>query len=99
MPTLQRAVALVEVDGVAVGVGEHLHLDVARRRDEFLDQHAAVAEGGRGLALRTRQRRAEFALTVDAAHTLAAAARDGLDEHRIANRGRTRGKPLLVLLL
>ena len=30
MAALQRTVALVEMDGVAVTVGEDLHLDVAR---------------------------------------------------------------------
>ncbi len=45
VPPLQRTVALVEMDGVAVAVGEHLHLDVARRADIFFDQHARVAEG------------------------------------------------------
>ena len=53
---LQRAVALVEMDGVAVAVGEHLHLDVARRGDVFLDQHARVAE--RAVRLRAARLRA-----------------------------------------
>ena len=52
MAALQRAVALVEMDGVAVRVGEHLHFDVARRGDIFLDQHAPVAERALRLALR-----------------------------------------------
>ena len=46
MAALQRTVALVEMNGVAVPVGKDLHLDVARRGDVFLDQHALVAEGG-----------------------------------------------------
>ena len=45
MAALQRAIALEQMHGVAVIVGEHLHLDVARPRDIFLDQHAIVAEG------------------------------------------------------
>jgi hypothetical protein len=32
MPPLQRAVALEQVDDVAVGVAEHLHLDVVGAR-------------------------------------------------------------------
>jgi hypothetical protein len=48
---LERAVALEQVDDIAVAVAEHLHLDVARREDIFLDQHAVVAERGRRLAL------------------------------------------------
>ena len=54
---LQRAVALEQVDDVAVAVAEHLHLDVARAGDVFLDQHAVVAEGGRRLALAARRAR------------------------------------------
>ena len=44
------------MDGVAVAVGEHLHLDMARRGDVFLDQHARVAERGLRLALRAFER-------------------------------------------
>ncbi len=54
MAALQGAIALVEMDGVAVAVGENLHLDVARRGDVFLDQHALVAEGRFRLALGPR---------------------------------------------
>ena len=41
---LQRAVALEQVDDIAVAVAEHLHLDMARPLDIFLDQHPVVAE-------------------------------------------------------
>ena len=41
---LQRAIALEQVDDIAVGVAEHLHLDVARARDVFFDQDMIVAE-------------------------------------------------------
>ena len=46
MATLDRAVALAEVDAVAVLVGEHLDLDVARVLDVLLDVDVAVLEGG-----------------------------------------------------
>jgi hypothetical protein len=42
---LHRAVALEQVDAVAVGVAEDLDLDVARLGDVLLDQHVVVAEG------------------------------------------------------
>jgi hypothetical protein len=48
---LERAVALEQVDDIAVRVAEHLHLDMARVEDIFLDQHAIVAEGRCRLAL------------------------------------------------
>jgi hypothetical protein len=47
---LHRAVALVEVDDVALGVGEDLHLDVARVDHRLLEEHGGVAERGLGLA-------------------------------------------------
>ena len=56
MPALHRAVALEEMHDIAVPVGEDLHLDVARRLDVALKQHLVVAEGGKRLALRARQR-------------------------------------------
>ena len=43
--TLDRAVAFVQVNVVAVGVAEHLDFDVARFKHVFLDEHAVVAEG------------------------------------------------------
>ncbi|MNN28293.1 hypothetical protein D3C81_1418570 [compost metagenome] len=48
---LQRAVALVQVDDIAVAVAEDLHLDVTRTGDVALDQDARIAEGGLPLAL------------------------------------------------
>ena len=47
---LQRAVALEEVHDVAAGVGQQLHLDVARAHERLLDVDGAVAERGRRLA-------------------------------------------------
>ena len=49
---LQRAVALEQVHDVAVGVAEHLHLDVAGPVDHLLQQDAGIAEGRLRLALR-----------------------------------------------
>ena len=45
---LQRAVALAEMDDVAVAVGEHLDFDVARLLEIFLDVDGVVAERGLG---------------------------------------------------
>jgi hypothetical protein len=44
---LHGAVALEQVDHRAVGVAEHLHLDVARPLDGLLEEDRAVAEGRR----------------------------------------------------
>src|ERR1700722_15233648 len=45
MPALNGAVALEQVDAVAVRVAEHLDLDVTRLQYVFLDQNLFVAEG------------------------------------------------------
>ena len=47
---------------VAVRVGEHLDLDVPRRGQVLLDQHAVVAEGGLRLASGRGERRLEASL-------------------------------------
>ena len=85
VPPLQRAVALEEMDDVAMRVGEDLDLDMARRQDVFLDQHAGVAEGGLRLALGAVERGVEIGAPLDTPHALAAAARHRLDQHRIAD--------------
>ena len=75
----------MQVDDIAVGVAEDLHLDVARAGDVFLDQHARVAEGGLALALGRGKAVGEVLGAVDLLHALAAAAGDRLDQHRIAD--------------
>jgi hypothetical protein len=47
---LHRAVALVQVDHVALEVGEDLHLDVARFDHGLLDEDGRVAERPLGFA-------------------------------------------------
>ena len=44
MAALHRALALAEMDGIAAAVAQHLDFDVARLDNEFLDEHALVAE-------------------------------------------------------
>ena len=85
MAALQRAVALEEMHDAAVRVAEHLDFDVARGGDEFLDQHAGIAENRLGFALRSLERGREVDVGVDAAHTAPAAAGDRLDQHGIAD--------------
>ena len=53
---LHRAVALAEMDRVALAVGEHLNLDVARILEELLHVDLIVAERGLGLGLRSSTR-------------------------------------------
>ena len=94
--TLQRALALVEVDHAASGA-EHLRLDVARLRDEALEIEACIAEGGAGLGARLGQPPGEFALGLGDADSVSAAARHSLDHDREADaagdRSRLVGEP------
>jgi hypothetical protein len=83
VPALGRAVALEEVDDVAVGVGQHLDLDVPAALDVLLHQDGVVTEGGERLPLGRRDGLAELLGGAHDAHPLAPAAGRGLDEHRI----------------
>ncbi len=74
VPALQRALALAEVDGRAVLIGEHLHLDVPRRSQVALEKESVVAERGRGDPAGRGDTVGEVALTLDHGHPLAATA-------------------------
>ena len=85
MAALDRAVALAEVDDVAVRVREHLHLDVAGILEVALDVDGRVGEVGLALALRAVSKRAlDVVVLANDAEALAAAARRRLDRERPA---------------
>ncbi len=85
VPPLHRAVALEQVDHVALAVGEDLHLDVPRLDDRLLDEHGRVAERGVALAHAGLDRLAQVPGVVDPAHAAATAAGDRLHEQRVAH--------------
>ena len=87
---LDGALALEQVDHVAVGVAEDLHLDVARVRDVALQEHGAVAErGGRLVARGLPTAPCELRWVADQPHAAPAAAERRLDQQREADlRGR-----------
>ena len=87
VPPLDRAVALEEVDHVALAVGEDLHLDVARVDHGLLDEDGRVAEGALGLAHAGLDGLPQVRLLVDPAHAAPAATGDGLDEERVRQLG------------
>ena len=74
---LDRALALAQVDRVAVLVGEDLDLHVARLLDEFLHVDRVVAEARLRLAARALDGALEILLVLHQAHALAAAAGAG----------------------
>ena len=82
---LHRAVALAEVDHVAVRVGEHLHLDVTWVLEVALDVDRRVAEVRPALAARGGKRRLDLAGRAHDLHTAAAAPGRGLDQQRVAD--------------
>jgi hypothetical protein len=77
---LDRAVPLAEVDHVPVGVGEHLHLDVARIDEEALGVHRVVGEVALPLAARRLESAGRVVGPVDELHPLAAASGARLHE-------------------
>ena len=85
MAPLNRAFALAEMDAIALPVGQHLDLDMARLFDILLQKHPVVAEGGAGFAGGGAKALAELRFARDEPHALAAAAGGGLDHHRIAD--------------
>ncbi len=72
---------------IAVRIGQHLHLDMARLLEIFLHIDVGIAE--RRLGFRTGQAEGFLQLFRIAGmlHALAAAAGGGLDQHRIADAG------------
>ena len=85
MAALHRAVALKQVDVIALAVAKHLDLDVARALRILFNQHRAVAKAALGLALAACQGSGKVARRLHNAHALAAAASAGLDQHGVAN--------------
>ena len=62
MAALKRAVALAEVDCLALAVTEHLELDVARVGEIFLHVDGVVAERGARLGRRLAHQAFELVL-------------------------------------
>ena len=91
---LDRAFALAEIDDMAMLVAKHLDLDVARIDNEFLNEHAVVAERGLRLRAGAGETFRHLLARVGDPHALAAAAGRGLDHDRIANLVGDLGRPL-----
>ena len=85
--SLDRAVALEEVDGVTGAVAEDLHLDVAHVRQRLLQEDRVIAEGRLGLAPCRIEGAGEVLGVFDASHAPPAPAGDRLDEEGVADLG------------
>ena len=70
--SLNRAVALVKMIDVAVGISQNLHLDVSRTQDHFLEIALSIAECGLRFAAPFEHFFLEFILRVDRPHATSA---------------------------
>ena len=85
VPALDRAFPLVQIDAIAVLVGQHLNFNVARLGDEFLNENPVIAKARRRLVLRRLEALARLLVVPRNPHALATAPGAGLDHHRIAD--------------
>src|SRR5262249_10402392 len=92
MTTLQRAIALAEMNGPTLAVAEHLNFDMPRALEIFFDIHGVVAKCGFGLGACRRQREWKLASTASNLHPPATAAGGRLDENRVADAVRDAGR-------
>ena len=79
---LYRAVALPEMDELAVRVTENLHFDVLGPRDVALEEYLGLTECRRGLAHRLGNLLGQFAGVGDNPNAATAAAKARLDDER-----------------
>src|SRR5437899_12513039 len=84
MAPLDAALSLAKRRDPAPVVRENLDLDVSRPLEVLLDVQAAIAEGFLGLAPGGGESALDLRVVADETHPLAAPARDGFQEHRIA---------------
>ena len=90
MATLQRAVALAEMDGVALAVCQDLDFDVPRVHEIFLEINGRIAERGARFVTRGGKRRLELALFERELHPSAATTGSSLDQNGITDFARER---------
>ncbi len=83
MAPLHGALALTEVNDVAVRVADELNFDVARIDDEFLQIDLIAAEGPLRLAGRIADGRLQLLFGIHPAHPFSAATGRCLQHHRI----------------
>ena len=83
--TLHRAVALAQMDRVALAVGEYLDFHVTRILQELLHVHLIVAESRLGLLLGHGDGVAQMRLGAHHAHAAATTATGRLDDDRVAD--------------
>src|ERR1700761_4462644 len=83
--SLHRTVALAQVNGMPLAVGEHLDFHVARVFQELLHVHLIVAESGFRFLLGHGDGITQMRFGANDAHAATAAAAGGLDDHGVAD--------------
>ena len=83
--TLQRAVAVAQMDRIALAVGKNLNFHVTRVGQVFFQVDHRVAEPGAGFFAGLLGCFDQVFFTVDHAHAATTAAASGLDDHRVAD--------------
>src|SRR6185436_18012308 len=97
MPALNRALALSEVDDVAVLVRHDLKLNVPRALDEFFDVAMRHSERTRRLSLRHFQCGQQITAIADDSHPAAAASGNRFDDDWISNGFRSRNRLIFAV--
>ncbi len=98
MPSLDRALALVQMHHVAVRVAEDLDLHVPWSLEVLLEDERGVPKAALRFPLGALDRFGEPLRRVDPLHALAATAGARLEQHRVADLRRLRAERLGVLL-
>src|SRR5215211_7953956 len=99
VPTLDRALAFVEVEDVAFLVPDHLHLHVPGVLEELLQEHRPVAEGRLRLASGAPNCLHEVLRALHGAHPAPSTPRARLHEYRISDLFGFLRQALFVLFL
>src|SRR5205085_11118275 len=81
MATLYGALALAEMDHVAMLVGQHLYLDVTRPFDISLDVYGTILKCSESLGLGGLELTTKLAFLTHDAHAAAATAGRSFDDH------------------
>src|SRR5438045_3013372 len=85
MPALHGAIALPEVNEVAMLIAKDLHFNMLGARHEALDENFAAPERRAGFALRFLQPREQIVGRLHDPHAPAASAEAGFDDDWIAD--------------
>lgn len=82
---MDRRIALAQVHGVAMRIGDDLNLDMTRTANELFEVDLVVAKGVGSLGTGGDEHPLELLVVVCLAHALATAAGRGLDEDGVAD--------------